>query len=134
MGENYFLLAFVGRKTNRKLQNVVSLVKIQKTYQVYQILLIILQCILLCKYIFVTSSHTSRKLSFIKSFGAFFFISTNYRLERRSYVKLKDWMSNSVDPDETDLCCLKKPIIIACDSETVNRLCIVGKQRTSGPD
>ena len=31
----------------------------------------------------------------------FFFILTNYRLERRLYVKLKDWMSNSVDPDET---------------------------------
>ena len=35
-------------------------------------------------------------------------------------------MSNSVDPDETalepshlDLCCLQKPIIIACDSERV---------------
>ena len=30
----------------------------------------------------------------------FFFILTNYHLERRLYVKLKDWMSNSVDPDE----------------------------------
>ena len=30
-----------------------------------------------------------------------FFILTNYRLERRPYVKLKNWMSNSVDPDET---------------------------------
>ena len=30
-----------------------------------------------------------------------FFILTNFRLERRLYVKLKDWMSNSVDPDET---------------------------------
>ena len=30
-----------------------------------------------------------------------FFFLTNYRLERRLYVKLKDWMSNSVDPNET---------------------------------
>ena len=53
----------------------------------------------------------------------FFLILTNYRLERRLYVKLKDWMSNSVDPDETahylDLCCLQNPIIIACGSERV---------------
>ena len=28
-------------------------------------------------------------------------ILTNYRLERRLYVKLKDWMSNSIYPDET---------------------------------
>ena len=47
-----------------------------------------------------------------------------YHLERSLYVKLKDWMSNRVDPDETahnepshlDLCCLQKPIIIACGS------------------
>ena len=26
---------------------------------------------------------------------------TNYRLKRSLYIKLKDWMSNSVDPDET---------------------------------
>ena len=35
-------------------------------------------------------------------------------------------MSNSIDPDETahlDLCCLQKPIIIACSSERVK--CIV---------
>ena len=39
-------------------------------------------------------------------------------------------MSNSVDPDEMahyepshlDLCCLQKPIIIACGSERVNRI------------
>ena len=38
-------------------------------------------------------------------------------------------MSNSVDPDETahyepshlDLCCLQKPIIIACGSERVKK-------------
>ena len=28
---------------------------------------------------------------------------TNYQLERSLYVKLKDWISNSVDPDETAL-------------------------------
>ena len=33
--------------------------------------------------------------------SAFFYILTNYRLERRLYVKLKDWMPNSIDPDET---------------------------------
>ena len=44
----------------------------------------------------------------INSFGAkfqttfviCFLILTNYRLERRLYVK-KDWMSNNLDPDET---------------------------------
>ena len=38
------------------------------------------------------------------------------------YVKLKDWMSNSIDPDESshlDLHCLQKPIIIAYGSERV---------------
>ena len=51
---------------------------------------------------------TERMLTVINSFGAkfqmafivCFFILTNYRLERRLYVKLIDWMSNSVDPDE----------------------------------
>ena len=45
---------------------------------------------------------------FINSFGAkiqttnvCLFILTNYRLERRLYEKLKDWMSNIIDPDET---------------------------------
>ena len=48
---------------------------------------------------------------YVNSFGAkfqttfvvcfFFLILTNHLLERRLYVKLKDWMSNSVDPDET---------------------------------
>ena len=58
--------------------------------------------------------------------SAFYFL-TNYRLERSLYIKLKDWMSNSIDPDETahyepshlDLCCLQKPIIIACGNERV---------------
>ena len=38
---------------------------------------------------------------FQTTFVVCFFILTNYRLERRLYVKLKDWMSNSVDSDET---------------------------------
>ena len=38
---------------------------------------------------------------FQTTFVVCFFILTNYRLERRLYVKLKDWMSNSVDPDVT---------------------------------
>ena len=45
-------------------------------------------------------------------------------LKRSLYVKLKDCKSNSVDPDyepsHLDLCCLQKPIIIACGSERVN--------------
>ena len=48
-----------------------------------------------------------------------FVSKTNYGLERRLYVKLEDWMSNSVDPDETahykpshlDLSCLQKSIL-----------------------
>ena len=46
---------------------------------------------------------------------------------KKLMCKLKDSMSNSVDLDETAhhepahlvLCCLQKPIIIACDSERV---------------
>ena len=38
---------------------------------------------------------------FQTTFVVCFFILTNYRLERRLYVKLKDWISNSVDQDET---------------------------------
>ena len=45
------------------------------------------------------------------------------------YVKLKDWMSNSVDPDEMahyepshlDLRCLPMSVIIACGSERVTK-------------
>ena len=45
------------------------------------------------------------------------------------YVKLKNWMSNSIEPAETahyehshlDLSCLQKPSIIACGSERVKR-------------
>ena len=56
-----------------------------------------------------------------------FSLLTNYRLERSIYATLKDWISNSVDPDKMahyelshlDLCCLQKPIIIACGSERV---------------
>ena len=48
-------------------------------------------------------------------------IFNNYQLEISLYVKLKDWMSNSIDPDETahyepshlDLRCLQKPTVIA---------------------
>ena len=58
-----------------------------------------------------------------------FFFLTNCRLERSLFVKLKDWMSNSVDPDETahyelshlDLRCLQRPIFIAYGSERVNK-------------
>ena len=48
-------------------------------------------------------------------------------MERSLYIKLKDGMSNSIDPDETApyepshlfLCCLPQPIITACNSERV---------------
>ena len=85
--------------------------------------------------------------NFRRHLSSAFFILTNFRLERRLYVKSKDWMSNSVDPDETahwavsfgsmlfakaysfliepshlDLCCLQKPIIIACGSERVKHI------------
>ena len=61
----------------------------------------------------------------------FFFFLISYRLERSLYIKLKDRMSNSIGPDETayyepshlDLCCLQKPIIIACGSERVKLYC-----------
>ena len=65
----------------------------------------------------VTKRYLSRKMSpssikcihSLNSFGtkfqtAFvvcFSFLTNYRLTRSSYVKLKDWRSNSIDPDET---------------------------------
>ena len=60
-------------------------------------------------------------------FFFFFFIFTNYRLERSLYVKLKDRMSNSVDPDETahnepshlELRCLQTPISIACAAKKI---------------
>ena len=79
---------------------------------------------------FRTSAVRSQGVRIFNSFGTRFqttlvdcvFILTNYRLERRLYVKLKNWMSNSIDPDETahlDLCCLQKPNIIACGSERV---------------
>ena len=56
-----------------------------------------------------------------------FFILTNDHLERRLYVKLKDWMSNRVDPDEmghwassSGSMLFAKAIIITCGSERVN--------------
>ena len=62
----------------------------------------------------------------------FIFCFTNSRLERRLYAKLKNWMSNSVDPDETahyepshlDLCCLQMPIFFACGSERVKGMMV----------
>ena len=82
--------------------------------------------------------HCTSKYSTLLFFGAkcqitfvvCFAFLTNYRLERSLYVKLKDCMSNSVDPDETahhepshlDLCCLQKPIINACGSKRVKPL------------
>ena len=40
---------------------------------------------------------------FQTTFVVCFSFLTNYRLKRSLYVKLKDWMLNSVDPDETAL-------------------------------
>ena len=53
------------------------------------------------------------------------FVLNKLSIGKKLYVKLKDWMSNRVDPDETahdhlDLGCLQKPIIIACGSESYN--------------
>ena len=56
-----------------------------------------------------------------------FFFLNKLSLGKKFICKLKDRMSNSVDPDETahyepshlDLCCLQKPIIIACGSERI---------------
>ena len=75
---------------------------------------------------------------FFNSFGAKFqttfvvcFVFFNKLFDLKEiytlYVKLKNWMTNNVDPDETahyepshlDLCCLQKPIIIACGSVRV---------------
>ena len=68
---------------------------------------------------------------FQTTFVVCFFILTNCRLERRLYVKLKDWMSNSVDQDETAQWAVSsgsmlfaKPIFIACGSERVKRLAL----------
>ena len=63
----------------------------------------------------------------INPFGAFqtfviCFFFNKISLGKTFICKLKDWMSNSVDPDETshlDLYCLQKPIIIACGKERV---------------
>ena len=41
------------------------------------------------------------------------FFFSNYCLERSLFVKLKDWTSNSVDPDEPSylyVCCLQKTV------------------------
>ena len=73
-----------------------------------------------------------RRHCIVCCFLFFFFFQTNYCLEKkkRLYIKLKDWTSNSVDPDETahyepshlDLCCLQKPVTIAYGSERVKEL------------
>ena len=44
----------------------------------------------------LNSSHAKVQRPFVVCF----LILTNHCLERRLYVKLNDWMSNSVDPDE----------------------------------
>ena len=64
----------------------------------------------------------------ISPFVVCFDFLTNYQLEISLYEKLKDSMSNSIDPDEMahnepshlDLHCLQKPIIISCGSIGVN--------------
>ena len=70
---------------------------------------------------FVSVSAFLSALNFRLHLSSALFYFTNHRLARNLYVKLKDWMSNSVDPDETAHCCLQKPIIIVCDSERVKR-------------
>ena len=81
-------------------------------------------------FFFSANPFNSFGAKFRTTFVVCFSNLTNYRLERYIYVKLKDWMSNSVDPDETahwavssgcmlDVCCLQKPIIIAYGSERV---------------
>ena len=59
-----------------------------------------------------------------------FSVLNKLSLERHLYVKLKDGMSNSIDPDKTahyepshqDLHCLQKPIVITYGSERVDAL------------
>ena len=51
--------------------------------------------------IYIYTAFNSFGAKFLTTFVVCFFILINYRLERRLYIKLKDWMSNSVDPDET---------------------------------
>ena len=73
---------------------------------------------------------------FIYHLLCLFVFLTNHRLERSLYVKLKDWISNSVDLDETahlNLCYLQKPIIIACGSERVNSNAAPNYKHMFGP-
>ena len=49
----------------------------------------------------VTSAFNSFHAKFQMPFVIYFFILTNLCLERPLYVKLTDWMSNSIDLDET---------------------------------
>ena len=81
-------------------------------------------------------SINSFSAKFQTTFVVCFSILTHHRLERRLYVKLKDRMSKSVDPDETAhwavssiLCCLQRSIIIVCGSERVKE---VGKGHDPG--
>ena len=65
--------------------------------------------------------------NFRRQLSSALFFLTNYRLERSLYVKLKDWMSNRVNLDETahdepshlDLRCLQSSFINAYGCERV---------------
>ena len=66
------------------------------------------------------SSSKTSSAEGVNSFGAkfqtkfvfCFVFLTNYRLERSLYVKLKDLMSNSTDPDETAKSLLLSPVTV----------------------
>ena len=96
-----------------------------------------------CTVVHVVSALT------INSFGArfqttfvvflSFFFSDKLSFGKKLYAECKDWMSNSVDPDETahlDLCCLQKSIIIACGSESCGspqaKICLRACAKTCG--
>ena len=71
--------------------------------------------------IILNSSVPNFRIHFSSVF--FFFFLTNCRLERHLYVQLKDWMSYSIDADETAyyhlyLRCLQNPIIIGYGDES----------------
>ena len=53
---------------------------------------------LLLSFLTLSVPNFGRHLSFA---FFFFFFFNKLSFERRLYVKLKDWMSNSIDPDET---------------------------------
>ena len=74
---------------------------------------------------YLNSFGVKFQATFVFCFG---FFLTKYPLEVSLYLKFNNWMSNSVDPDETahyepshlDLCSLQRLLIIACGSERVN--------------